>query len=95
MLFSANSLDDLRKVADKVGVLGNRYAPTANSANVDDGGLVSQAILTEVLVEFHEKRTSQLQRVNEMAIYPTEDIIWDDALVPDEQMSGKDQLQNY
>lgn len=45
---------------------------------------LSKAVLTEVLVEFHEKRISQLQRVNEMPIYPTEDIIWDDGLVPDE-----------
>lgn len=67
-------------------------AGSHDSASVAADDL-SKDVLTEVLIKFHEKRISQLQRVNEMPIYPTEDIIWDDGLVPDEYTltSGKPQ----
>ncbi|KAK2717182.1 hypothetical protein QYM36_007331, partial [Artemia franciscana] len=44
--------------------------------------------LLQLLVSRHEKRSSQLQALNEMPLYPTEEIIWNEALVPNEYFSG-------
>ena len=45
--------------------------------------------LLEVLVSHHERRTSQLESLNEMPLYPTEQIIWDENIVPMEFFSGE------
>ncbi|XP_069126359.1 LOW QUALITY PROTEIN: RNA helicase aquarius-like [Argopecten irradians] len=44
--------------------------------------------MMELLVSRHEKRRSQLEQINEMPLYPTEDIIWDENIVPTEFYSG-------
>ncbi|KAK6179554.1 hypothetical protein SNE40_011884 [Patella caerulea] len=44
--------------------------------------------LLELLVSKHEKRPSQLEAINEMPLYPTEEIIWDENIVPSEYYSG-------
>jgi len=36
----------------------------------------------------HERRKSQLDQINEMPLYPTEDIVWDENIVPTEFYSG-------
>lgn len=36
----------------------------------------------------HEKRTSQLQALNEMPLYPTEEVIWNENVVPTAYFSG-------
>ena len=36
----------------------------------------------------HERRPSQLTALNEMPLYPTEEIIWDENIVPLEYVSG-------
>jgi intron-binding protein aquarius len=41
-----------------------------------------------MLVSRHEKRASQLEKLNEMPLYPTEDVIWDENVVPSEYFSG-------
>jgi intron-binding protein aquarius len=40
-------------------------------------------------VSRNERRTSQLQALNEMPLYPTEDIIWNENIVPTEYFSGE------
>lgn len=45
--------------------------------------------LLELLISRHEKRKSQQERVNEMPLYPTEKIIWDENIVPVEYFSGE------
>ncbi|XP_067847483.1 RNA helicase aquarius [Heptranchias perlo] len=45
--------------------------------------------LLEMLVSRHERRTSQIQQLNEMPLYPTEKIIWDENIVPTEYYSGE------
>lgn len=37
----------------------------------------------------HERRVSQLEALNEMPLYPTEDIIWDENVVPTAYFSGE------
>ena len=48
--------------------------------------------LIELLVQRHEKRDSQLQELNEMPLYPTEEVIWDENIVPGEYYNGEDVL---
>lgn len=43
----------------------------------------------ELLITKHERRPSQLETVNEMPLYPTENIIWDENIVPTEYFSGE------
>ncbi|XP_054727930.1 RNA helicase aquarius [Anastrepha obliqua] len=44
--------------------------------------------LKELLITRHERRCSQLEALNEMPLYPTEAIIWDENIVPSEYFSG-------
>ncbi|XP_074037324.1 RNA helicase aquarius isoform X2 [Leptinotarsa decemlineata] len=45
--------------------------------------------LRELLISRHERRPSQLEALNEMPLYPTEDIIWDENIVPTAYFSGE------
>ncbi len=46
-------------------------------------------LLVELLVYRHERRESQLQALNEMPLYPTEEVIWDENIVPGEYYNGE------
>uniref|UniRef100_A0A7M4FPY1 RNA helicase aquarius n=1 Tax=Crocodylus porosus TaxID=8502 RepID=A0A7M4FPY1_CROPO len=46
-------------------------------------------LLLELLVSRHERRISQIQQLNQMPLYPTEKIIWDENIVPTEYYSGE------
>ncbi|KFV10446.1 Intron-binding protein aquarius, partial [Tauraco erythrolophus] len=48
-----------------------------------------KAFLLELLVSRHERRISQIQQLNQMPLYPTEKIIWDENIVPTEYYSGE------
>jgi len=37
----------------------------------------------------HERRQSQLEIINESPLYPTEEVIWDENVVPNEYYSGE------
>ncbi|KAF0312815.1 RNA helicase aquarius [Amphibalanus amphitrite] len=69
--------------------------PTAPAAAEGDKETADQPppydseLLLEMLVSRHERRTSQLQTLNEMPLYPTEAIIWDSNVVPSEYFSGE------
>lgn len=45
--------------------------------------------LMELLIGRNEKRDSQLQELNEMPLYPTEQVIWDENIVPGEYYNGE------
>lgn len=49
---------------------------------------VDEQFLRELLISRHERRVSQLDALNEMPLYPTEAIIWDENVVPTEYFSG-------
>ena len=49
----------------------------------------NKEIILELLISLHERRPSQLEALNEMPLYPTEDIIWDENIVPMEYFSGE------
>ncbi|KAJ8958745.1 hypothetical protein NQ318_016473 [Aromia moschata] len=50
---------------------------------------LDENFLRELLISRHEKRASQLEALNEMPLYPTEDIIWDENVVPTAYFSGE------
>jgi len=39
-------------------------------------------VVNVVQVSGHERRPSQLEALNDMPLYPTEEIIWDEHVVP-------------
>jgi intron-binding protein aquarius len=45
--------------------------------------------LLELLVSRHERRLSQIEAINEMPLYPTEEVLWDENVVPSEYFSGE------
>ena len=44
----------------------------------------SKSLLIEIIIWHMEKRTSQLDELNAMPLYPTEDVIWNENLVPND-----------
>lgn len=48
--------------------------------------------LEELLISRHERRISQLEELNTMPLYPTEEVIWDENVVPTEIYSGENCL---
>ena len=44
--------------------------------------------LLEVLLSAHEKRRSQRQAISDMPVYPNEEVLWDDNLVPSGTAAG-------
>ncbi|XP_008195128.2 RNA helicase aquarius [Tribolium castaneum] len=50
---------------------------------------LDEEFLRELLVSRHERRTSQLEALNEMPLYPTEEVIWDENVVPTAYFSGE------
>ncbi|XP_067030979.1 RNA helicase aquarius-like [Acropora muricata] len=59
----------------------------------DEAGVESnREFLLEMLVSRHERRLSQIDAINEMPLYPTEQILWDENVVPTEYYSSEDTL---
>jgi len=48
----------------------------------------ARQLLTDALVLWLEKRTSQIEALNEMPLYPNEAILWDENIVPTAKYSG-------
>lgn len=53
---------------------------------------VSENFILEVIVNKYEKRISQIKQLNAMALYPTEDMIWDENVVPSDYHSASGQV---
>lgn len=53
------------------------------------GNKPHETFLTYVQVSHHERRISQIEQLNQMPLYPTEKIIWDENIVPTEYYSGE------
>lgn len=49
-------------------------------------------ILNLFQISRHERRISQLEELNNMPLYPTEEVIWDENVVPTEIYSGENCL---
>ncbi|XP_046911562.2 RNA helicase aquarius [Dermatophagoides farinae] len=50
--------------------------------------LTRRDILLEILVDRYQRHDSQMKSLNQMPLYPSEEIIWDENLVPSKYYSG-------
>lgn len=50
---------------------------------------MTREILLEILVNMHEKRDSQKRQVKQLPLYPTDQILWDENLVPTQNYTGE------
>jgi len=58
--------------------------------DIQDGGQTyDKTFLLELLISRHERRLSQIQLLNKTPLYPTEQILWDENVVPTEFYSGE------
>jgi intron-binding protein aquarius len=67
---------ELHQIASSLDLV----APQADEAVTDLG----RHFLMEILITRHERRLSQLDALNEMPLFPTEETIWDENIVPTE-----------
>jgi intron-binding protein aquarius len=49
----------------------------------------SRDFLLEVFVAAHERRASQLELINEMPLYPNEQLMWDESIIPASSYAGE------
>uniref|UniRef100_A0A182QEI5 RNA helicase aquarius n=1 Tax=Anopheles farauti TaxID=69004 RepID=A0A182QEI5_9DIPT len=81
--FGALDCTSLRQIACYLNLIPEELQPPFEWHRVDE------AFLRELLISRHERRVSQLESLNEMPLYPTEDIIWNENVVPTEFYSGE------
>ncbi|XP_008556253.1 RNA helicase aquarius [Microplitis demolitor] len=82
--FGSLSEEKLKAVACYLNLI-----PPAERANDENWYRVDKFFLQELLISRHERRSSQLEELNEMPLYPTEDVIWNENIVPTEYFSGE------
>ncbi|KAM6460193.1 RNA helicase aquarius [Liasis olivaceus] len=80
-LFGPLSPDTLHQVAS--------YLCLLQALREGENTSYEKYFLLELLVSRHERRISQIQQLNQMPLYPTEKIIWDENIVPTEYYSGE------
>ena len=47
------------------------------------------SLLLELMVAHHERRPSQLEAINDTPLYPTEEVLWDENVVPSDYYNGE------
>ncbi|CRK91492.1 CLUMA_CG005158, isoform A [Clunio marinus] len=80
--FGGLDADSLKEIACYLNLVPEDLKPPFNWHRLDE------EFLRNLLISRHERRVSQLESLNEMPLYPTEDIIWDENVVPNEYFSG-------
>ncbi|KAJ7384680.1 hypothetical protein OS493_020261 [Desmophyllum pertusum] len=92
------SIDTREALLQHFGSLSNKTLHEVASylkllPSPDEAGVESnREFLLEMLVSRHERRLSQIDAINEMPLYPTEQILWDENIVPTEYYSSEDTL---
>jgi intron-binding protein aquarius len=56
--------------------------------DTDDPWAADRAFVTEVLLRTYERRKFQTEVINEMPLYPTEAVLWDENQVPSVHYTG-------
>lgn len=54
----------------------------------EDEDQTDRNFLMELFIYMYQRRPSQLEAINRMPLYPTEEVIWNDNIVPSEYFSG-------
>jgi intron-binding protein aquarius len=84
--FGRLPLDTLKTICEKLCIL----PPHEGGEDGLEGTVsLSRELLLEVLVTNHEKHRSQIDVFNHMPLYPTEELLWDQNLVPFGQYNGE------
>lgn len=65
------------------------YLNLAPPLDCDKAEALDPALLLEILVAKHERRVSQSEKLNSTPLYPTEEMLWDEGLVPTEYYNGE------
>uniref|UniRef100_A0A1I7W935 Aquarius_N domain-containing protein n=1 Tax=Heterorhabditis bacteriophora TaxID=37862 RepID=A0A1I7W935_HETBA len=95
---SSNSMECIFKDVDYEKLIGLFYFLYLSKYNVEFhiyiilifNGLELIILTTNRYYTLHcERRVNQLQQLNEMPLYPTEQVIWDENIVPYEHYSGE------
>lgn len=58
----------------------------------DSADNLNENFILEVMVEKYDRRISQMRQLNAMALYPTEDMIWDENVVPSDYHSASGEV---
>ncbi|KAL6255928.1 hypothetical protein P5V15_013168 [Pogonomyrmex californicus] len=82
--FGSLSQEKLRSIASYLNLV-----PPVEREKDENWYRLDIDFLRELLISRHERRPSQLEELNEMPLYPTEDIIWNESIVPTEYFSGE------
>lgn len=82
--FSKLNNDDLREVTAYLNLV-----PPKCRDSVENWYRTDPEFLLELLAYRHEKHISQLDEINIMPLYPTEDIIWNENIFPSGYYSGE------
>ncbi|XP_054010956.1 RNA helicase aquarius [Hylaeus anthracinus] len=82
--FGSLSREKLRSIASYLSLV-----PSEEREKEENWYRYDIQFLQELLISRHERRASQLEELNEMPLYPTEEIIWNESIVPTEYFSGE------
>ncbi|XP_076656944.1 RNA helicase aquarius [Halictus rubicundus] len=82
--FGSLSQEKLRSIASYLSLV-----PSEEREKEENWYRYDMDFLRELLISRHERRASQLEELNEMPLYPTEEIIWNESIVPTEYFSGE------
>lgn len=58
----------------------------------EEDGQLNEHLLLEIVIFNYERRLSQVKQLNSMALYPTEQMIWDENVVPTAYHSSSGQV---
>eukprot|EP01065_Artemidia_motanka_P007566 TRINITY_DN1377_c0_g1_i1.p1 TRINITY_DN1377_c0_g1~~TRINITY_DN1377_c0_g1_i1.p1 ORF type:complete len:1449 (+),score=544.42 TRINITY_DN1377_c0_g1_i1:47-4393(+) len=95
---SASSVEDLPQLVQMVRPLSlAELQKLCGHLCILDEGLsedveLDRAFLLDVLKHRHSRRTSEVDRLNSMALYPDEKLLWNHSLVPSEVYTGAEPL---
>ena len=91
--FSVASVDTRQKLTHYLEQLDNNelvnLCKLLHLLPKEDQLITDRKYLTEIVVWKYQKRPSQLEAINRMPLYPTEEVIWNDNVVPSEYYSGE------
>lgn len=63
-----------------------------DESNLDENDRMDRRLLLDLIVNRYERTTFQLQKINSMPLYPTEAVVWDRNLVPDQYYNFESSL---
>lgn len=82
------SEEKLRTLSSNLGIGLDNETVIEKVCSYFNGRITTKQIFLEVMIDRFEKKQSQLKQLNSLPLYPSEDVIWDENLVPSQYYSG-------